>query len=48
MFDRYNLLDRGVAAADDADVLALVEKAVAGRAGRHTLAGERLLGRRPR
>ena len=39
------LLDGRVAAADDDDVLALVEEAVAGRAGRHALAHERLLGR---
>ena len=38
-------LDRGVAAADDRHVLALVEEAVAGGAAGHALAHERLLGR---
>ena len=37
-------LDRGVAAADHRHVLALVEEAVAGGAGRHALAHELLLG----
>jgi len=37
------LLDRGVAAADHADVLVAVEEAVAGGAGRHALAHEGLL-----
>ncbi len=39
--------DRGVAAADDDDVLSLVEKAVAGRAGGNAFAHESLLGRQP-
>ena len=38
-------LDRGVAAADDDDVLALVEESVAGRARRHALAHERFFRR---
>ncbi len=40
-------LDGGVAAADDGDVLALVEKTVAGGAARHAAAHEGLLGRQP-
>ena len=39
-------LDRGVTAADDRDILTLVEKPVAGRARGHALAHERLLGRK--
>ena len=39
------LLDRGVAAADDADVLAAIEEAVAGGAAADAAAHERLLGR---
>ena len=41
------LLDRGVAAADDHDLLVAEEEAVAGGAGRHAEALECLLGRQP-
>ena len=41
------LLDRGVPAADDHDVLAAVEETVAGGAGRHALAHELLLRGQP-
>ena len=39
------LFDRGVAAADHDHILAAIEKAVAGRAGRDAVAAEGLLGR---
>src|SRR6185369_14029749 len=42
---KQRLLDRGVAATDYDDLLALVEKAVAGRASRHAVAFELLLRR---
>ena len=38
------LLDRGIAAADDGDLLIAIEEAVAGGAGRDTLAHEGFLG----
>ena len=41
-------LDRGIAAADDRDFLAAIEKSVAGRARGHAFAHERLLGRQAR
>ena len=41
------LLDRGISAANHGNVLALIEEAVAGRAGRHTVALEFLLARQP-
>ena len=37
--------DRGVATADDGDLLAAIEEAVAGRAGRHAPALQMLFGR---
>ena len=39
--------DRGIAAADDGDVLPLVEETVAGGTARHAAAHEGLLGRQP-
>src|SRR3546814_14558135 len=41
-------LDRGVAAADHDDLLAPLEKSVAGRTGRHALAAQFLLARKDR
>src|SRR5207248_9529596 len=44
--EKQRFLDRGVAAADHHDLLAAIEKSIAGRAGRHAKALEFLLRRR--